>query len=249
MALIAGWIRSVRPDAMVVDVSVEVTAFVRLMGVRVIAVVLPGTRTDPAHQLGWALADVLIAPWPESIGAELANGTQPWAGKLRYTGAFSRFDGRTPTRRRAGSPAVLVLHGQGGSTVTEAHVTSARAATPDWDWVVLGGDHAPWVEDPWPTLSGVDVVVTHAGLNAVAEVAAARVPAIVIPQPRPHDEQVTTAHALANAELAITLERWPSAMQWPELLKAALASGGERWTLWSAGDGAKRAARIIKSLA
>jgi hypothetical protein len=249
MALIAEWIRCVRPDAMVVDVSVEVTAFVRLMGVRVIAVVLPGTRTDPAHQLGWALADELIAPWPESIGTELAKGTRPWTRKLRYTGAFSRFDGRTPTRRPAGRPMVLVLYGQGGSTITEAHVTSARAAAPDWDWVVLGGDHAPWVEDPWPTLSAADVVVTHAGLNAVAEVAAARTPAIVIPQPRPHDEQRTTAHALASAELAITLQQWPPTRLWPELLEAARASAGERWAIWSAGDGAKRAAQIVESFA
>jgi predicted glycosyltransferase len=143
----------------------------------------------------------------------------------------------------------VLLQGQGGSTVTTADVASARAATPGWDWTVLGGDLATWIEDPWPTLSGADVVITHAGLNAVAEVAAARKPAIVIPQQRPHEEQLATARALAHTGLAITLERWPRADMWPELLRSALKSGGERWSVWSAGDGAARAAAIIESVA
>jgi hypothetical protein len=219
------------------------------MGVRVVAVVLPGNRADPAHRLGYALAEELIVPCPESIGVELADGTQPWAGKMRYTGAFSRFDGRPSATRSGRRPVVVLLQGQGGSTLNGSDIAAARAATPDWDWTVVGGEHAAWIEDPWPTLSSADVVVTHAGLNAVAEVAAARKPAIVIPQPRPHEEQHTTARALAHAGLAITRERWPPADEWPELLQTALSSGGERWQVWSAGDGAQRAAAIIDAVA
>jgi hypothetical protein len=249
MAMIAEWIRTARPAAMVVDVSVEVTALARLMGVRVVAMVLPGTRADPAHRLGYALAEELIVPWPESIGSQLTDGTQPWTGKMRFTGAFSRYDSRPPAPRSSGRPTVLVLHGQGGTTLTQADIASARASAPDWDWTVLGGDEAPWVEDPWPLLSTCDVIVTHAGLNAIAEVAAARRPAIVIPQPRPHEEQLTTAAALAHAGLAITLNQWPPPDQWPKLLDAATKAGGERWALWSTGDGARRAAAIIDSVA
>jgi predicted glycosyltransferase len=91
--------------------------------------------------------------------------------------------------------------------------------------------------------------VTHAGLNAVAEVAAARKPAIVIPQSRPHEEQLRTARALAHAGLAIELKRWPDAGEWPDLLQTALRADGERWRVWSAGDGAKRAATVIESVA
>ena len=101
------------------------------MGVRVVAVVLPGSRADPAHRLGYALAEELIVPWPESIGAVLADGTQPWTGKMRYTGAFSRYDDRPPAQRSpAGRRRVLLLQGQGGSTLTRTDVASARAATP-----------------------------------------------------------------------------------------------------------------------
>ena len=247
MALIAEWIHTARPSAMVVDVSSEVIAFARLMGVRVITLLQPGSRADPAHQLGYALADELIAPWPESIGADLVDGTQAWTAKMRFTGAFSRFDGRAPIPRSTARPRVVLLHGQGGTTLTTPDVTAARAATPDWDWTILGHDPQGWVEDPWPVLSGADVVITHAGLNAVAEVAAARKPAIILPQPRPHDEQLTTARTLAHAGLAVALERWPPAHEWPGLLCIALRAGGGRWPLWSTGDGAARAAAIIEA--
>ena len=249
MASIAEWIDTARPEAMVVDVSVEVVAFVRLMGVRVIALVQPGSRSDPAHRLGYALAEQLIAPWPEAIGAELVDGTEAWTGKVRFTGAFSRFDGRPPVQRSAARPTVVLLHGQGGSNLSKADVASARAATPEWDWTVLGDDAESWVEDPWPIVSSADVVITHAGLNAVAEVAAARKPAIVIPQKRPHEEQSATAHAIADAGLALTLEQWPPADEWPELLRSAVSLGGDRWAIWSAGDGAARAAAVIEALA
>jgi hypothetical protein len=248
MASMAEWVRAANPSAMVVDVSVEVAVLARLMGVRVVAMVLPGNRADPAHRLGYALAEELIVPWPESIGAELADGTQPWTGKMHYTGAFSRFDGRLAVPRSSTRATVALLFGQGGTTVTSTDIAAARAATPDWDWTIMGGNDAAWLEDPWPLLYSADVVVTHAGLNAVAEVAAARKPAIVIAQPRPHEEQLITAHALARAGLAIALDRWPDADDWPELLRTALKSDGERWRIWSPGDGAERAASIIDSV-
>ena len=66
-----------------------------------------------------------------------------------------------------------------------------------------------WVEDPWPLLCAADVIVTHAGQNAIADVAAARRPAVVIAQPRPHDEQLSTAQALHAAQLAVVHRGWP----------------------------------------
>src|SRR2546430_2737882 len=77
------------------------------------------------------------------------------------------------------------------------------AATPAGRWDVMG--HPPgagtgprnltwhgWVDEVWPRRSDAGVVATHAGQNAVAEVAAARRPAIVLPQNRPHGEQHAT---------------------------------------------------------
>ena len=247
MAAIAGWIQRAAPSVIVVDVSVEVAALARLMGVPVISIVLPGQRDDPAHRLGHTLAETLIAPWPASLSAILLD-EGPVAARIRAVGAFSRFDGRAPEPGIAGrGPSVLVLQGSGGSEVTACQLREAAAATPDWTWTILGGGPGPWVNDPWPVLCRADVVVTHGGMNAIAEVAAARKPAVVVPQARPHGEQLATGRALARAGLAVIADGWPQAASWPSLLRAALELGGERWTAWSPGTGANDAAEIIES--
>lgn len=247
MAAIAGWIQHAAPSVIVVDVSVEVAAMARLMGVPVVSVVLPGQRDDPAHRLGHTLAEALIGPWPAFLSADLLGGG-PVAARIRAVGAFSRFDGRTPepTPGRHG-PSALVLQGSGGSEVTARQLREAAAATPDWEWTMLGGPDGSWVADPWPLLCGADVVITHGGMNAIAEVAAARKPAVVVPQPRPHGEQQATGRALARAGLAVVTGAWPQPTSWPAVLRTALELGGERWTAWSPGTAANDAAKIIES--
>ena len=105
------------------------------------------------------------------------------------------------------------------------------------------------MEDPWPLLCDADVVVTHAGQNAVADVAAARRPAVVIAQPRPHDEQLATARALHQAQLAVVCSSWPAPEDWNAVLDAAVRLGGSGWERWSTGTGAERAAAVLGELA
>jgi hypothetical protein len=248
MAAIAGWIGQTAPSVIVADVSAEVTVLARLLGVPVISMVLPGRRDDPAHRLGYALAETLIAPWPASMSGVLL-GTGPETARIQAVGAFSRFDGRALQPGDPGRPSVLVLNGRGGSAVTADHVRRAAAATPGWAWTTLGGPDGRWLDDPWLALCRADVVVTHAGLNALADVAAARKPAVVVPQDRPHGEQRTTGRALAQAGLAVVARQWPGAEEWPFLLDAALELGGGRWAAWSTGTGADDAAKVIESVA
>jgi hypothetical protein len=252
MAAIAAWIQAARPSAIMVDVSVEVTALARLMGVPVVIPLLPGSRNDPAHALGYALADALLAPWPAFISPGLVPDIQQWHSKVRHVGAFSRFDGRVREPRngcRGTGRRVLVLQGGGGSAITADDLHTAAAGTPGWAWTALGGKTGQWTEDPWPALCQADVVITHAGLSAVAEVAAARKPAVIVPQARPHGEQVVTARVLADAGLAIAISSWPQAGDWPAVLEAALQTGGDRWETWSSGTGACQAAAVIESVA
>ncbi|MBE7190374.1 MAG: glycosyl transferase, partial [Jatrophihabitans endophyticus] len=155
MAAIADWVTTVRPRVVVVDVSVEVAALVRLLGTRVVVVAGPGERSDDAHVLGGRMATQLVAPWP-ALGETSTT--------VVHTGAFSRFDGR-PVRPVPGDRRVLVLFGAGGDEVGTARLDAAAAATPGWTWRRLGGS-AGWVDDPWDELQAADVVVTHAGLSA-----------------------------------------------------------------------------------
>jgi hypothetical protein len=142
---------------------------------------------------------------------------------------------------------VLVLWGEGGSEVTERDVAGAREATPGWQWVQRGGEH-PAAPDLWAELAGADVVVTHAGQNAVADVAHARRPAVVVAQSRPHDEQLATARAVDRMGLAEGLERWPEPGRWADLLRRAQERGGLGWQAWD-GVGPSGAARLLDAAA
>ncbi|MDA0179847.1 hypothetical protein OJ997_06040 [Solirubrobacter phytolaccae] len=247
MAQLAAWIATYTPRLLVVDVSVEVAVLARTMGVPTIVMGMPGVREDRAHQLGFQLADAIIAPWPEWAG--VLRGAEPWAAKVHAVGAISRFDARSRVAAGQGPPRVVVLSGRGGTELTLDQLTAAEAATPGWTWTALGPPSHRWVEDPWPLLCAADVIVTHAGQNAIADVAASGRPAVVIPQPRPYDEQHATARVLDEARLAVVRTRWPEPHEWDAVLAAALKLGGEGWSRWRTGTGAERAAAVLQELA
>ena len=243
MAAVADWIDEVRPSLMVVDVSVEVALLARLMGIPVVLMSLPGDRSDAPHRLAFQAATAVLAPWPD-WALPVAGADVP----VRAVGAISRYAGRSAPIRRHGR-RVLVLMGRGGCALSAEQLDAARRATPDWEWTALGPPLGEWVTDPWPALVEADVVVCHAGQNVVAEVAAAQVPAIVIPQDRPHGEQHATAAVIAEARLAVVCPEWPAADAWPGLLAAATRLGGDGWIRWCDGLGPQRAAAELDALA
>jgi len=188
------------------------------------------------------MAARIIAPWPREI---LQPGyLAPFGDAVSYVGAFSRYDHR-PVSPSPGRRRVLLLLGSGGAQIAGSALESVRAATPGWTWTGLGGADLPWSSDVWGELQAADVVVTHAGMNALAEVAAARRPAVVIPQPRPFDEQHATAQALRDGGLATTLEAWPGAGEWEAILADTQDRGGASWEHWNDGCGSRRFAQCL----
>ncbi len=252
MAMISASLADAR--VLVSDVSVEVALLARLHGVPVAIVAQPGDRTDRPHRIAYDAADRLLAPWPRR---RAAGWPAAWSAKTVHMGSLSRFDSRSPLPATAHRD-VLVLWGTGGVDVPAPAVRAAAAATPDWNWTIAGPlavDPLPnltamgWVPDPWPLLGAARVVVTHAGQNAVAEVAAARRAAVVIPQARPFDEQHATAAALAAAGIARVSPHWPEPSAWPDVLREADALGPGGWSRWSTGGGAEHAAHVLDAMA
>ena len=242
---IVDWLDEAKPDLLITDVSVEVGMLARLAGVPVVSIVMPGDRRDRPHTLLHDLAAVLLAPWPNDLQSQ-------WPGHLHakttYTGAFSRFDNR-PRRDPPGDrdPRLAVLlWGYGGDGLDTERIGELRRATPEWCWELATPAHPRSSEELWQLLDCAGVVVTHAGENAVAEVAAAGAPAVVVADARPFDEQLHISRYLDRTGIAIGVDQWPATPEaWPGLLSRACALGGRSWCRWSPGDGAERMAAAI----
>lgn len=253
MRTLARWVADDDPAALVSDVSCEVTALGALLGVPTVAVVLHGVRTDRPHRTAWDSATALVGPWP---AAHTAPWLAPWADRLTAIGLTSRFDGR-PVAPPAADREVLVLLPAGAHGVAPAAVAAAaRATAPDgWRWTVTADPPPPpgepgvrWagrVEDPWPLLGAATVVVAAAGSGSVADVAAARRPAVLLPQDRPFDEQRAHAAHLAGTAPVVVADRWPAADAWPALLTRAAALDPTRWDPLHDGRGATRFAAVL----
>lgn len=249
-AAVSAWVEEARPSVVVVDVSVEVALLVRLHGVPVVTLVQPGERGDAAHRLGYDVADALVGCWPPEAGATAAGmlrGLPPAVtARVRPVGALSRFPveevaGRDPRPGRR----VVLLSGSGGSALDGSGLDAARAATPGWEWTVLDARLGTWVEDPRAVVRAADVVVTHAGQNALAEVAASRTPAVVVAQQRPHEEQQVTADVLAHGTWpAVVADAWPG-RDWTRLLDEAAALDGDGWARWCDGRAAERFSDVV----
>ncbi|GHJ58549.1 hypothetical protein NOK12_10680 [Nocardioides sp. OK12] len=246
-ARIAAWLDTARPAAVVVDVSVEVALLVRLHGVPVVGVVLPGVRDDAAHRLGHDVADALVGLWPAGETRSVLDVAPEVGARVQALGGLSRFpvEPARVAERHPGPPRVLVLGGSGGDAWTDDELDRAVAASPGWEWQVLGGTRGTWVADPREAMRRADVVLTHAGQNALAEVAAMRRPAVVVPAARPHDEQVRTGAALGGGGWPAVVLPALGAGRWPDVLEQARALDGGAWAAWCDGGAARRFADVV----
>ena len=282
-AAIAAWVERVRPDVLVVDVSVEVTMLARLLGVPVVVVAQPGERDDEPHRLAYDVAAAVLAPWPSGWRGRLAPHlgearaeVVEVGGISRWAAGVSRLVPRTSTGVREGSSTGVregsstgvgegsstgvregsstgvgegaVLSGRGGFAV-EGLADRITGSVPQLDWQVLDG--RTWVDDPASLIASAEVVVLHAGQNAVADVAALDRPALVLPQPRPFGEQEQMAGALAAAGMARVV---PSEKQAdPGTDWAAEIEGARRartaWARWGTDVAAERAADVVEQVA
>ena len=104
------------------------------------------------------------------------------------------------------------------------------------------------MDDVWSALRRSTVVVSAAGQNSIADLAAAGVAAVVIAQDRPFDEQRHTARVIAARGLALTAPDTVSSDDLADLIEraATCVSGAPDWTSWRVTGAAQRAARAIE---
>ncbi|MDU0479616.1 glycosyltransferase [Staphylococcus chromogenes] len=233
MATIAAWIHEHRPAAFYVDTSVEVACFVRLLGIPVICVAMPGHRVDAPHQLAYSQASALIAAWPSAL--ETPAHLRRFETKLHAVGGISQFEA-DPSLLGSRGDEIVVLQGRGGGELLPQFAAQLPAR-------VLGGQNQ--VANPMPYLQGAGLVVAAAGQNSIADIATAGAPAIIIPEERPFGEQEANARALESLGLATVVRDIPSDI--PATLQAAREKTD--WSAWQTVGAAERAARVIHEVA
>ncbi|WP_116419387.1 glycosyltransferase [Subtercola boreus] len=260
LGVIAASLASERFDCFVVDVSVEVTLLARLFGVPTVVLTQPGERDDAPHALAFSAATRIIAPWPEAL--YVPRALESFRSTVSFVGGISRFDGRARIAggsRPAVVPGSVLVLGAGGpgavsSEVVERAAVATIAASPGTTWSALGlpptahVSSTGWQDDPFDQLVQAEVVVSFAGQNAIADLAASGARAIVVPAARPFDEQAATADTLERTGLAIVAERWPEPSEWPGMLARARAST-PAWSAWQVAGAASRTAEAIAVVA
>nr|WP_314840838.1 glycosyltransferase [uncultured Microbacterium sp.] len=248
LAAIAEWTAQHDVAAFVVDVSVEMTALVRLLGVPTIAFAQPGDRTDAPHGLGYDLADRIVAPWAAgTIDAAALAGRDD---KVRLVGGVSRFDGRAddvmPVESGSDERRVLFL----SRSLDAQRLAQTIGMLEESGWIVdtAGAGDDDRVADVWPLLRRATVVVSAAGQNGIADLAAAGARAVVLAQDRPFAEQEATARVLAARGLAQTVSEDASPAEVVEAVQRA-ASTNPDWQVWQVAGAAARAAAVIAEVA
>lgn len=247
-----------QPDLVVSDVGLEASILARMCGIPVVYSRQHGSRWDKGHRLAYEWACSLWAPF----AAEMEQADCPdWIReKTFYSGGFCRFSGRkkeaiAPSSYTQTKPNILVMTGFGGTAITPQKLAAAAAATPEWQWHLLGAHTAGKtvcaqgvVEDVWPYLCHADLVIANAGHNSTMEIAAAGASAVFIPAERPFNEQLCKVNVLRNLELGIVASVWPKPWEWARLREQAHAQDLSKWQHLQDANAPRRAAQHITQI-
>lgn len=228
VAAIAAWIARHEPGLMVVDVSVEIAMLARLAATPTVYVRQNGRRNDPAHLDAFRGATALLAPFHATL-----DGPDTPAGARDKTIYCPGLTAATP-KRAVRDEVVLVVVGKGGGTGDGEWIAAAARACPAMLWRVIGavspGAEAPanltllgWTDDAAAEIAAAGVVLGGAGNGLVNAVIAAGRPFVCLPEPRPFQEQTTTAARLRAVGAAVVPDGRPKARDWPEIVAQARA--------------------------
>lgn len=216
-----------QPKAFYCDGVPELAVMVRGMGVPVVLVHLPGNiSNDPTQVFAHELADHIIAHFP----LILEQPDYKYSFKTFYSGYMSKFDcGKSDpdTSEKINQVSILL----GYDNYDQAVITK-MTQDPDTHFTIIGNkqyydlskncNQLGLVKDISQAITG-DIVISAAGQNTVAELLSMNKKLILLPEPRPYEEQEVHAQMLSNQKIALLAEENLCAEQWQMLLQQAKA--------------------------
>ncbi|MCX2574140.1 glycosyltransferase [Pedobacter sandarakinus] len=199
VALMTEVFRQYYPLILVVDVSIEVALLARLAGIPSVIIKQHGKRDDLPHQLAYDSAEIIIAPYSESMSVDYPGN---FDSKTVYTGGFSKFDQHL-NRAKIQQNLVCVLVGKGGTSINHELLVKIASNCSEYQFHVLGLANFKHnlsnlfchghVQDASELMAKAWLVIGNTGHNTVMETASLNKHLIGIPELRPFDEQVEKA--------------------------------------------------------
>ncbi|MGD1920615.1 MAG: glycosyltransferase, partial [Pleurocapsa sp.] len=263
--ILANWVAQTNATAVVVDVSAEITQYLRFLGVPVIAVRQHGDRSDYPHIAGYDAAYRTLAPYPEilecgDIPSWIREKTIYCPGFSRYSErVLSKADARAQLNISSQQQVAEVFNCKGGAKHSLSTVVQAALSTPQWLWLIVGQTDRDcqivpdnvsvtgWCEDTYPYLKAADLAIASGGHNTVMEIGTARIPFLCIPESRPFKEQQIKAQKLQNLGLCEVRQAFPTIDSLEFVFSRLQEIDVGRWDEIMAADGALQAAETIYS--
>ncbi|PWS29609.1 hypothetical protein DHW03_06460 [Pedobacter yonginense] len=204
-AMMTAIFREAYPLILVVDVSVEVALLARLSGIPTIIMRQHGKRDDLPHVLAYRSAELLVAPFSESMYQGQKDENYQ---KTFFTGGFSRFDQLGPTDKTDGK-TVSILIGKGGTSFNLSVIEYIAKCCPSYRFHVIGLQASQdlglnnvvfhgQTTKPIELMNASDLIIGNTGHNTVMEVATLNKRFIGVPENRPFDEQVCKGEAIRH---------------------------------------------------
>jgi UDP-N-acetylglucosamine transferase subunit ALG13 len=213
-----------QPKAFYCDGVPELAIVVRGMGVPVVLVHLPGNvMNDPTQVFAHELADHIVAHFPASL--EQAN--YQYAFKTFYSGYMSKYAGSASNHSDSHNVTILL-----GYDNYDESVLKNITADQNTQFTIIGNKRqydlagnckqlGP-VKDISEAIAG-EIVISAAGQNTIAELLSLGKRLILLPEPRPYDEQAVHANVLADKNVVLLAREDFNAEQWQDLLQKAKA--------------------------
>lgn len=213
---------ALKPAAFFCDGSAELAIMARSMGTPVIFNRLLGRiSNDPTQVFAYQLADHITAFFPKKI----EQPDYPYVSKTVHFGFLAKYAPHPPSGSK--STVIILL----GSNAFSLATLRAMTSDPRFRYQIIGNTkhldlpsaiiQEGHVNDIQPAIRG-QIVVSAAGLNSISELIALRKKLILLPEPRPYDEQAVTAAQLSAAGGCLVAGANFAASEWSALFDDAL---------------------------
>jgi UDP-N-acetylglucosamine:LPS N-acetylglucosamine transferase len=216
-----------KPKAFYCDGVPELAIMVRGMGVPVVLVHLPGNiMQDPTQIFAHELADHIVAHFPSS----LEQSDYAFKSKTYYSGYISQYAGsHLQLNERSDIDNVTILLGYDNC---DESVLKNITIDENIHFTIIGNKRDYDLNKNCTLLSLVknirenliaEIVISAAGQNTIAELLSLHKKIILLPEPRPYDEQIIHTNVLAERNVALLAREDFGAEQWQNVLLKAKA--------------------------